>query len=129
MLRAYHEQELVQHARADLRQKLTGNRRALIETTAQQKAAIAVLDEYLVYSKIIWPGERRGRRPTRRQISTSVPCGAAGWEATVATRVLAHMPYAEAQRLARAPIGVTASTTTTRTRPFGSPSVRDQQGL
>ena len=102
MLEASHERRLVDHARADLRQELTRNREALVGTTAQQRVAIGVLDIYARYGKDRVAG-RTAKLPADMDMSIDFrPMSSAGWEATVATQALAHMPYGEAQDLARA---------------------------
>jgi hypothetical protein len=102
LLEAAHEHELVEHARADLRQELTRNRRALTGTTAQQRSAIAALDVYVSHAKDRLTGRAANFASGPTLAIDFRPMNAAGWEATVATQALAHMPYGEAQDLARA---------------------------
>jgi len=101
-LEAHRSHELVEHAKADLRYELQGNRDALARTVAQEKAAKAPLELLAQYGRQRLQG---GTVAEPMDISFYVdfrPMNMAAWDSTVATQALAHMPYAEAQALSRA---------------------------
>jgi len=97
--------DLVEHARADLKYELTANREALQRTVAQEKVAAAALDTLARYG-----ADRLAGKPARSPVDVTLdvsfkPMNTAAWESTQATQALVHMPYSEAQALARAYAG------------------------
>jgi len=102
-----HDHDLVEHARADLRYELSANREALQKTVTQEKAAAVALDALARYGT-----DRLAGKPARSSPDVTLdvsfrPMNTAAWESTQATQALVHMPYPEAQALARAYAGST----------------------
>jgi hypothetical protein len=97
--------DLVEHARTDLKYELTANRAALQTTVSQEKVASVALDVLAHYGDDRLAG-KPARLPPDVTLGVSFkPMNTAAWESTQATQALVHMPYSEAQALARAYAG------------------------
>ena len=105
LVQAHHDHEMVEHARADLRKELTANRTALASTIAQQKMALVALDSFVRYGRARLKGKREPFPPNFSFGIDLIPMNTAAWESTSASQALAHMPYEEAHRLAKAYAG------------------------
>ena len=100
-----HNHDLADHARADLRRELDGNRRALLADITQERAAAPGLDRLIDYYRTRLSGKSAKLPPDLKLDVSFQPMNDAAWQSTVGAQALVHMPYDQAQVLARAYAG------------------------
>lgn len=93
---------LVEHARAEMRAELAGDREAVAKTVAAARRADAgaVAVETLLQARIKRQPPPEARHLTLTMDFHNLDSGA--WESTVATQALAHMPFSQARALSEA---------------------------
>lgn len=98
---AWHNHELVDRVRIDLRQELRANRETLAGAIAQEEATAAPLDALVRYGRARLHGEHVPLPANTSVTMTFIPMSTSAWESAVATQALIHMPYDEAHALTR----------------------------
>ncbi len=96
---AYHNHQLVERARIDLRAELESNRATLASTIAQEKKAGPPLATLLRYTRDRLQGRQARLSPDLQLNMTFIPMNTAAWESAVSTQALVHMPYDQAHAL------------------------------
>lgn len=98
---AWHDRELVDQARANLRQELADNRSGLVAALASERSAIGGLTRLAEYDRPRLGGEA-GDEPDIAINVEFKEMRTAAWESTIATQALTHMAYKDARALALA---------------------------
>jgi hypothetical protein len=96
---AYHNHQLVERARIDLRAELETNRKTLATTIAEEEKATPPLASLLQYARDRLQGRQVRLSPDLQLNMTFIPMNTAAWESAVSTQALVHMPYDQAHAL------------------------------